>query len=254
MARDKDDLVEVPSIAISRDDVDHYRQNNRRKATPAPEVVLTAPASSSKVSVIMLFVMAVGLALVSFYLYQELQVSKTELAENYRRIELLEKRLSSTDETLNQSGATLQSRIQEMDGEVRKLWDNVWKKSKERLDALDASIKRNEAQQKKLSEALAKLEKDNESGKTALNKLEQRAAEFDKVAVIAKNAQASIDSVQKTSEKQVAKITAAQDEIDSMKSRIKANEEWIRSVNEFRKQVNRDLESLRQQAQGSVPR
>jgi chromosome segregation ATPase len=252
MARDNDDLVEVPSIAVSRDDADHYRHHNRRKA-PVPDVPVATAAPSNKASLITLFLVVVILALVSFYLYQELQVSKTELAENYRRIEQLEKRLSFTDENMNQSGATMQSRLQEIDVEVRKLWDNVWKKSKDRLDNLDAAVAKSEAQQKKLAQILAKLEKENEGDKNLLNSLEKRAAEFEKVSVMAKNAQASMETVLKNTEKQASKMIALEEDIDSLKSRIQGNEEWIRSVNEFRKQVNRDMENLRQQAAG-VPR
>jgi hypothetical protein len=252
MARNNDDLIEVPSMAVSRDDSDYYRQNNRRKTPPVPEITASAqPSPSGKMMLIMLFLLVIGLGLASFYLYQELKISQTELAENYRRIEQLEKRLSFTDENMNQSGATLQSRLQEVDTEVRKLWDNVWKKSKERMDKLDASIKQSEAQQKKLAQLLDKLQKDNAGDKDALNSLQSRAAELDKIALMAKSSQASLQTILTTTEKQASKMISLEEDIDSLKSRIQGNEEWIRSVNEFRKQVNRDMEVLRQSQGGN---
>lgn len=253
MARNHDDLVEVPSIAVSRDDVDHYRQHNRRK-TPVPDVPpVNTAAPGGKTLLIFLFLITTGLALVSFYLYQQLKISQTELAENYRRIEQLEKRLSFTDENMNQSGATLQSRLQEVDTEVRKLWDNVWKKSRERMDKLDASIKQSEAQQKKLAQLIDKLQKDSAGDKDALNSLQARAAELDKIALMAKSSQASLQTILSTTEKQASKMIALEEDIDSLKSRMQGNEEWIRSVNEFRKQVNRDMEVLRQSQGGNYP-
>lgn len=249
MARDKDDIVTVPGLSVSRDDVDYYRQHNRRKSAPVPEVTAEAAAApTSKLALISLFLIVVGLALVSFYLYQELKISQTELAENYRRIDQLEKRLSFTDENMNQSGASLQSRLQTMDVEVRKLWDNVWKKSKERMDNMDAALAKTEAQQKKLAQILEKLQKESAGDKDALSNLEKRAAELDKTALMAKNAQASMQTVLKSTEKQTGKLNDLEEDVDSLKSRLQSNEDWIRSVNEFRKQVNRDMEALRQQA------
>jgi chromosome segregation ATPase len=256
MARDNDDIIEVPGLSVSRDDVDQYRHNNRRKnnAMAVPEVqTAELPSGNNKMLLTLMFLLVVGLGLISFYLFQELRVAQTELAENYRRVDQLEKRLSFTDENMNQSGATLQGRLQEMDGEVRKLWDNVWKKTKDRMDKLDASIAKSEAQQKKLTQVLEKLQKDNASDKDALDGLQKRAAELDKVSLMAKSAQASMQTVLNASQKQVSKMTSLEEDVDSLKSRLQSNEDWIRSVNQFRKEVNRDMEALRQQAAPPPP-
>jgi DNA repair exonuclease SbcCD ATPase subunit len=58
------------------------------------------------------------------------------------RIAELEDRLADTDEGMSQNAAVQAAKIRELDSEVRKLWDNVWKRSKERLGVLEASSKR----------------------------------------------------------------------------------------------------------------
>jgi uncharacterized coiled-coil protein SlyX len=58
------------------------------------------------------------------------------------RIADLEDRLADTDEGMSQNAAVQAAKIRELDSEVRKLWDNVWKRSKERLGVLEASSKR----------------------------------------------------------------------------------------------------------------
>jgi hypothetical protein len=74
---------------------------------------------------------------------QERLTQTGHVLERYEgRIADLEDRLADTDEGMSQNAAVQAAKIRELDSEVRKLWDNVWKRSKERLGKLEASEKR----------------------------------------------------------------------------------------------------------------
>jgi uncharacterized coiled-coil protein SlyX len=75
----------------------------------------------------------------AWQLQQQLDRAGSEMESYARRIGDLEARLSDTDEGMSQNAAVQAAKIRELDTEVRKLWDNVWKKSKERLAKLEAS-------------------------------------------------------------------------------------------------------------------
>ena len=71
----------------------------------------------------------------------ELRQAERTMAGYAVRIGDLEARLSDTDEGMNQNATVQAAKIRELDSEVRKLWDNVWKQAKDRLGKLEAASK-----------------------------------------------------------------------------------------------------------------
>ena len=69
-----------------------------------------------------------------YYLYQQLDLARAQLTLDQQRILRLEKQLNITDESVTESSDQMQKQVQFLDTEIRKLWDNVWKKSKEQLN------------------------------------------------------------------------------------------------------------------------
>jgi chromosome segregation ATPase len=138
---------------------------------------------------------------------------------------------------MNQSGVAMQVRLKELDTEVRKLWDNVWKRSKERLDTLEAKTK-------KVDSSLA-----SQANKVAVLEKNQKTFQV-KVAAASKAVSGLQGASKKISEqqKQVAdlrvKLQQMSSELAAQGKRITENEGWNESNLAYRKQVTRRLSEL----------
>lgn len=253
--RDEDNLGQVPLMVPERDEVASYQRKQKSKGKlsdslgDVPDVkASTSSGGGSALSKGVLGLTVCGLlaALVwAGMLNQQLKGTEQVLASYELRISELEKRLMVTDESMAESSVAMQVKIRELDGEVRKLWDNVWKKTKEDFAAQQAQIK-------KQSDSLGKLNKQ-------LTGLSTEVAEFGKqlegTAGLAEKVAAGVNSVEAMN----ARVKSASEQAKSaasltkqLEERVKANEEWLDSVNAFRRQVNRDISNL-QQSLGQAP-
>jgi chromosome segregation ATPase len=174
----------------------------------------------------------------AWQLQQELEQTSLELGRYAERIGDLEARLSDTDEGMNQNATLQAAKIRELDSEVRKLWDNVWKKSKERLAKLEASSTRHDERiagaEASLNSAEVKLE-----GVTAdIAKLKSVAGDLERLMSSARANQAEVERVADT-------LNRINLDLAKLGKRVEANEEWVGSINAFRKQVNANLAELR---------
>ena len=181
----------------------------------------------------------------AYYLYQQLDLARAQLTLDEQRIQRLEKQLNITDESVSESSDQFQKQMEFLDTEVRKLWDNVWKRSKEQLAEHDTKI--------------GKLEKSLESINKRFEGLNAKVAAVEKANAADKKELASLKvQSQKTrdmAETNWSEIAALKEggnvaeKVAKLESRVKANEEWLESVNSFRKQVNRDITNLRSSVQ-----
>jgi len=177
-----------------------------------------------------------------YYLYQQLDLARAQLTLDQQRILRLEKQLNITDESVTESSDQMQKQVQFLDTEIRKLWDNVWKKSKEQLNEHE--------------ERLTKFEKTLEGLKTRIATAEQAAASDKKELAALKVQQQKTQSMAETNWSEIAELREGGDvaeQVAKLEGRIKANEEWLESVNAFRKQVNRDINSLRESVSSNHP-
>jgi chromosome segregation ATPase len=168
----------------------------------------------------------------AWQLQQQLDRAGSEMESYARRIGDLEARLSDTDQGMSQNAAVQAAKIRELDTEVRKLWDNVWKKSKERLAKLEASSasqgKKIAAMEKSVASAQSQLK-----GATGdIAKLKSVAGDLERLMASAKANQSEVERVRINLD--LAKLS----------KRVQANEEWVGSINAFRKQVNASLADL----------
>ncbi len=177
-----------------------------------------------------------------YYLYQQLDVARAQLTLDQQRILRLEKQINITDESVTESSDQMQKQVQFLDTEIRKLWDNVWKKSKDQLSDHE--------------ERIAKFEKSMESLKALVTAAEQAAAKDRKELAALKVQQQKTHSMAETSWSEIAELKEGGDlgdKVARLEKRVKANEEWLESVNAFRKQVNRDINSLREVVSANHP-
>ncbi len=241
-----------PKISLSIDEDDIVQAPPERKTPSAPPPPPNSGGGSGFVT-FMLAVLILALAGASYYLYEQLSSAQKQLQSGQGRIDLLEQRLSVADESISETSASTQVSLQEMDSEVRKLWDNVWKKQKEELAQHDASLTTQKANLEKAEKRIAALEaklrtSDEQVAKIVKSynaereSLTSMASKLDRVI-----AQAEVNRKQLLDMgKQVASGGALDARVKDLERRVSQNDDWLDSINAFRKQVNRDIESMRQ--------
>lgn len=221
-----DSLSNYPNIkATDNDSFDRRRSYRDSKYSTSKNYLLY----------IFLFI-AIALAIYNFQNLQKM-LERVQISES--RVELLEQRLISAGDEMSQSDEAVRIRLKELDSEVRKLWDNVWKKSKAQLASHDKSIKN-------LTTRTTNFQKDQNKLKQQQNELKSELMRYnstlDEIVELVESLE--LDNKQLSSlDKQLPNL---KDLINNHDKRIKSNEEWIESINIFRKQVNTKLQKLSQ--------
>ncbi len=242
-----------PKISLSIDEDDIVQPAPSQRKTQAAPPPPPSSGGSGGFVMFMLTVLILALAGASYYLFDQLSSAQKQLKSGQGRIELLEQRLSVADESISETSASTQVRLQEMDSEVRKLWDNVWKKQKEELAQHDASLTTQKANLEKAEKRIAALEAKLRTSDEQLAKivksynseresLTSMSGKLDRVI-----AQAEVNRKQLLDMgKQVASGGGLDARVKDLERRVSQNDDWLDSINAFRKQVNRDIEAMRQ--------
>jgi chromosome segregation ATPase len=240
-----DDLDRIPSITATREGVSRRGSGGTRSKSHKSRGVNSRRASggSRGYSLLSRFLAAVSLAVAgvacawAWQLQQELDVAGVEMGRYAERISDLEARLSDTDEGMNQNATLQAAKIRELDSEVRKLWDNVWKKSKERLAKLEAS---STSQGNRIAEVEASMnstETKLTGAASDIAKLKSVAGDLERLMASARANQTEVERVADT-------LNRINLDLSKLSKRVEANEEWVGSINAFRKQVNANLSEL----------
>ena len=229
------------SIAVDEEDVAQRAAVSSKELPPA-----TAASGGGGFVLFMLTLLIVALAAAAYYLFDQLTIAQGDLKQAQQRLEVLEQRLSSADESLEENSVTTAVKLKELDFEIRKLWDNVWKKQKQELAEHDAQLAKNEKRlaaiesrhrslDAKLKSALQGYDADREAMASMSGKLDRVIAqsEVNRKTLLEVN-------------KQLTAGGSLDARVKSVERRVQQSEEWLDSVNAFRKQVNRDIEALRQ--------
>ncbi|NND69194.1 MAG: hypothetical protein HKN19_16505 [Halioglobus sp.] len=172
----------------------------------------------------------------AWQLQQQLEAAEGAMTSYASRIADLEARLSDTDEGLAQNSQVMAVKVKELDTEVRKLWDNVWKRSKERFAALEAA---SAAQGKSVKSLQAELD----AASADLAKLKGVADDLSRLMASAKANQSEVERVADT-------LDRIELETSKLGKRVSTNEEWVGSINAFRRQVNASILELKSTVSG----
>jgi chromosome segregation ATPase len=238
----QDDLDHIPSIVPTRDGAPgRAAAGSRQKARGGASRPASAESGSSGLLARLFITVSLVAAAVAcawaWQLQQQLDQSSLELERYAERIGDLEARLSDTDEGMNQNATLQAAKIRELDSEVRKLWDNVWKKSKARLEKLEASSASQGKKVAGMEQSLAAAETQLKGAAGDIAKLKSVAGDLERLMSSARANQSEVERVADT-------LNRINLDLAKLDKRVEANEEWVGSINAFRKQVNANLAEL----------
>jgi DNA repair exonuclease SbcCD ATPase subunit len=252
----QDDIDHIPSIVPARDierpaagrsSAGRTSQGRGASERPAGSGATRAPSGKSRSSrggagfwTSLFLVIALAAAAACYWAWQlreQLAVANETMDGYAQRISDLEDRLSDTDQGMSQNAAVQAAKIRELDSEVRKLWDNVWKKTKERLAKLEAS---STSQGNKISAAeksVSSLEGDMKSATADIARLKSVAGDLDRLMASAKSNQAEVERVADA-------LNRINVELNKLNKRVQGNEESVQSIDAFRRQMMSSITEL----------
>lgn len=254
--QDDDLATSSPSIVPDRDDVELYQRQKAGKPKVAADPLLAgdddeheeAPVASGKLPVVLGVIAALALGWAGALQFQ-LSRAASDLEAWQMRVVDLEKRLSVTDESSTQSLAALQVKVKEQEEAVTRLRDESFKHAKATLDqhtsqlaALDQTLKSTQGTATKTAQAADEQRKLIDTAKAQLDQLAP-TVELSKRRL--EEQQAAIESV---TEK--GRFTSSV--VEKLNLRMSTTEEWVQSINNFRKQTNREIVDIKQQISGPI--
>lgn len=242
MSKD-DDFSPIPSLSASREGGSQPagvpRPRGGSRSSPKAD-------SGSKSGLFSGFALTVALlaavaACAWSWQLQEKLTQTTHLLDRYeKRIGDLEDRLADTDEGMSQNATVQAAKIRELDTEVRKLWDNVWKSTKERLGKLEASAKRSDGSIAANADGVTKTQADLGRALQDITRLQKVSGDLERMAVSARGSQAEVERVADA-------LNAIDLELAKLSKRVGGNEEWITAINAFRQSTNASISQLQSQ-------
>ncbi|MEM6579920.1 MAG: hypothetical protein AAF699_01535 [Pseudomonadota bacterium] len=237
-----DDLDHIPSIVPTREGNPRNTATGaktRRSASPNKRQAKSGGSTGplGRVLITVSLVVAAIACAWAWQLQQEMAESQLIFLEYEARIGDLEARLSDTDEGMNQNAEVQAAKIRELDSEVRKLWDNVWKKASARLDALEKSSSSQSTKLDATASGLATAQSQLKGASGDIASLKAVADELDRVIATGRVNQSEVERVADS-------INRVNLELAKLNKRVQSNEEWIQSINTFRQQVNASILEL----------
>ena len=239
----QDDLDRIPSIIPTREGVSAGGAGGGKARRRADKQGGSAPKQKSGAGILarlFILVALVAAAVACAWAWQlqaELLAAEVKQQDYERRISDLEARLSDTDEGMNQNAEVQAAKLRELDSEVRKLWDNVWKKAGARLDALEASSGTYKKSISSLQGAITTAEEGLESTAADITRLNSIAGDMSRLMASAKASQEEVERVADT-------LNRINLDLAKLNKRVSTNEEWVASINAFRRQINASLAEL----------
>lgn len=246
---DDDELTNAPSMVPDRDDLDSYQRHKQAKVAKKEsveqedgddDVADSRPSNVLTYLIGLIALIGVGAA---GYLFVQLQNAE-------QRVAALEQRLSSTDESVSQSSGALQVKINEVSDALTQMRDETLKKYKAQIDQQASQI--------------AALDKSGKSAQTAIANNDKALAEqtksidalrgdMNKLPALVEPVKQKIDQHQAVLDTLSTKVKGVSDAQTKLDARLSNNEEWVESINTFRKQMNREIVNIKQQVAGGKP-
>ncbi len=175
----------------------------------------------------------------AWQLQMALDESQSDAAVVAGRVADLEALLSDTDESVEKSAAALGAQLNVVDKETRRL-EQRRREMDAKLSKLEKASAAVQTDVGKLQTASAAQGKTVASLETDLAALQRVAGDLERLSKTAMDAQANLERL-------ADNVNKANLERAAMNKRVVSNEEWIESINAFRRQVNASISRLESQ-------
>ncbi|WP_339668836.1 hypothetical protein [Dasania marina] len=237
------------AITPARDEIASYQRTQSKGALSGlgvvPDVASNGSASNSlKITLAFVVVVLILTAVLAGFLQQRLKAAEHTLALTEARVAGLESRLSVTDESMGESSEAMKVKLREIDFEVRKLWDNVWKKSKERLEILETKQQSHDRSLNNVKSFIDSTEQKLASNDVVTNKLNQKLQTLDQLSNQLASNEKKLKAQESTLEKTNDKVNLFNNRLIKVERLSAENKERLDSVDHFRRKVNADLLKL----------
>lgn len=254
---------DLSSLVPAKDEVREFATSRQKTKPPEPKSPKAPPPNAnvprgetprSLWTVLMaLIVVVLALAGLAAYSWQLSQIANQQLAQASERIANLEARLSSTDASVTESSGSLLGRINDLKvqqdklvSEVDKLWNSAWRENQKSIvahtEALKTIDKRLAGAEKQSKENLSLVKQ--AAGDITVVKAQVDAAE--EAAKSIDDVRAAVKSQQKELEKLSTSVSGNKTSLQKLSKQVQENDEWASSFNEFRRQVNLQLEMMKE--------
>ncbi len=257
--QDKETLssTDIPSLAPTKDEVAQRQRVNGSKSVSRDKAQVAPKASTStwilSIFIVILIAALVGLARWNYFLQRQVDSTGQLAEQSQERIGDLELRLSTSDDSINKSGVVMQVQIKELkdktDGlweQMDKLWASAWRRNQKELVDHSQQLKALQEKQDKQVQSLKVLEDKLKNSISALTDIDTRLQALNKVPE-------QYSQIKKDFEQQrelLRQVNDALNRINAERSvldkRVKTNEEWVESINGYRKQTNITIEQMQQ--------
>lgn len=243
MSKD-DDLSPIPSLSARRDGaasssaVPRPRGGSRAASTKERDGGGAGPMTY--LTLVLALLIAVAACVWSWQLQEKLTQAGHTMDRYETRIADLEDRLADTDEGMNQNATLQAAKIRELDSEVRKLWDNVWKSAKERLGVLEAGAKRTASSTTANQKNIASAQSDLKTAQTEIAQLKKVSDNMERLLTSSRRSQAEVERLADS-------LNTINLDLAKLNKRVGGNEEWISAINAFRQSTNASLSQLQSQ-------
>lgn len=232
------DFDDLPQMQAER------RQGDRGQAGKGQTSVAQRPAKSMQ-AVFLAVILILG-ALVAVGVFQ-LHSQTVQLESARDRIAELEKRLSTTDESVTRSGVALQvtikdiqARQQELTAEMDKLWASAWRRNQSEINDQGNKIKSLSATQGKNRTDIDQINRIASALKADISALQSRIENLPSLEKNVRSHERSIPELK-------AKIEALERSNSDLRKQVADSAGWIESNNVFRQQTNKSISRLEQQ-------
>lgn len=245
-----DDINHIPSIVPARDRDPVPGTGKSRGAAPNRKAGKGSGGGGSRpggMGLLARLVLTIALVIAgvacawAWQLQEQSKQSDLQMADYASRIADLEDRLSDTDEGMSQNATVQAAKIRELDTEVRKLWDNVWKQTKSRLAKLENDNKSQTAKISSAQKSVAAASSGIKSAQSDLAKLKSVTGDLDRLMASAKTNQAEVERVADT-------LNRINLDLAKLSRQVKDNTQGQRSTDSFRREANTSINQL----QGAV--
>ncbi len=238
----RDELSTIPSFAADRDEAVTSAPRGAVPSRGRPSSGGGSSAMTRVVLTIALVVAAVACAW-AWQLQQLLDATVANQATLATRTADLEALLSDTDESVAQSAAALGAQLKVVDKETRRL-EQRRREMDNRLDKFEKTATALAGEVKTVKSSVASNSSQAKALTTNVDQLLADLASLKQVAGDLERLSTTAQGVETNLERLADNVNKANLERAALNKRVAANEEWIESINAFRRQVNTNISQL----------